>query len=85
MPDRDRDRTDHLVALVRRHLDEDGDVLGVYAHGSATLGGLRPYSDLDLLVVLGRPTTYGQRERLTGELLGVSGGEGRPKIGRAHV
>ncbi|MFJ6068220.1 aminoglycoside adenylyltransferase family protein [Streptomyces tendae] len=78
MPERDRDRTDHLVALVRRHLDEDGDVLGVYAHGSATLGGLRPYSDLDLLVVLARPTTYGQRARLTGELLGVSGGEGRP-------
>ncbi|MFJ8807501.1 aminoglycoside adenylyltransferase family protein [Streptomyces sp. NPDC102490] len=78
MPERDRDRTDHLVTLVRRHLDEDGDVLGVYAHGSATLGGLRPYSDLDLLVVLARPTTHGQRAGLTRELLGVSGGEGRP-------
>ncbi|CAM5548680.1 hypothetical protein STENM36S_03221 [Streptomyces tendae] len=79
MPERDRDRTDHLVALARRHLDDDdGNVLGVYAHGSATLGGLRPHSDLDLLVVLARPTTYGHREGLTGELLGVSGGEGRP-------
>ncbi|CAM5705523.1 hypothetical protein STENM327S_08450 [Streptomyces tendae] len=79
VPERDRDRTDHLVALARRHLDDDdGNVLGVYAHGSATSAGLRPHSDLDLLVVLARPTTYGHREGLTGELLGVSGGEGRP-------
>ncbi|CAL9549534.1 aminoglycoside adenylyltransferase family protein [Streptomyces sp. enrichment culture] len=80
MPEQGRDRTDHLVALVRRHLDDDGDVLGVYAHGSATLGGLRPYSDLDLLVVLGRPTTYEERAWLTAELLGVSGGEGRRPV-----
>jgi hypothetical protein len=28
------------------------DVLGAYLHGSAVLGGLRPTSDLDILVVL---------------------------------
>ncbi|MDT0613775.1 aminoglycoside adenylyltransferase family protein [Streptomyces lancefieldiae] len=79
MPDRDRDRTDHLVALVRRHLG-DHDVLGVYAHGSATLGGLRPHSDLDLLVVVRDRTTHGRRARLTEELLKVSGGEGHRPV-----
>ena len=37
------------------------DVLGAYLHGSAVLGGLRPTSDLDVLVVLDRPTTATQR------------------------
>ncbi|WP_395574133.1 aminoglycoside adenylyltransferase family protein [Streptomyces sp. BK79] len=79
MPERDRDRTDHLVALVRRHLG-DGNVLGVYAHGSATLGGLRPHSDLDLLAVVRHPTTHAQRATLTEELLKLSGGEGRRPV-----
>ncbi|MEV5549531.1 aminoglycoside adenylyltransferase family protein [Streptomyces sp. NPDC052309] len=74
----ERDRTDHLVALVRRHLGDD--VLGVYAHGSATLGGLRPHSDLDLLVVVRNRTTYAQRRAMTEELLKVSGGEGRRPV-----
>ncbi|MGW0814292.1 aminoglycoside adenylyltransferase family protein [Streptomyces viridiviolaceus] len=74
----ERDRTDHLVALVRRHLGDD--VLGVYAHGSATLGGLRPHSDLDLLAVVRHRTAYGQRRSMTEELLEVSGGEGRRPV-----
>ncbi|MFE0864092.1 aminoglycoside adenylyltransferase family protein [Streptomyces rochei] len=79
MPERDRDRTDHLVTLVRRHLGDE-DVLGVYAHGSATLGGLCPHSDLDLLVVVRNPTTHARRAALTEELLKVSGGEGRRPV-----
>ncbi|WP_217139711.1 aminoglycoside adenylyltransferase family protein [Streptomyces sp. AC627_RSS907] len=75
----ERDRTDHLVALVRRHLG-DHEVLGVYAHGSATLGGLRPYSDLDLLVVVRNPTTHARRAALTEGLLKVSGGAGRRPV-----
>ncbi|MFG3550228.1 aminoglycoside adenylyltransferase family protein [Streptomyces sp. NPDC047725] len=75
---RERDRTDHLVALVLRRLG-DG-VLGVFAHGSATLGGLRPHSDLDLLVVVRGRTTHAQRALLTRELLEVSGGEGRRPV-----
>ena len=38
-----------------------GDVLGAYLHGSAVLGGLRPTSDLDILVVLKRRTSAGER------------------------
>ncbi|MFI8442525.1 aminoglycoside adenylyltransferase family protein [Streptomyces rochei] len=79
MPERDRDRTDHLVTLVRHHLGDE-DVLGVYAHGSATFGGLRPHSDLDLLVVVRNPTTHARRAALTEELLKVSGGEGRRPV-----
>ncbi|MFB7086795.1 aminoglycoside adenylyltransferase family protein [Streptomyces sp. NPDC056296] len=79
MPERDRDRTDHLVTLVLNHLG-DGNVLGVYAHGSATLGGLRPHSDLDLLVVVRHPTTHAQRATLTEELLKLSGGEGHRPV-----
>ncbi|MFJ8147140.1 aminoglycoside adenylyltransferase family protein [Streptomyces sp. NPDC096048] len=75
----ERDSTDHLVALVRRHLG-DGNVLGVYAHGSATLGGLRPHSDLDLLVVVRHPTTHAQRATLTEELPKLSGGEGHRPV-----
>ncbi|GHB36755.1 nucleotidyltransferase [Streptomyces viridiviolaceus] len=74
----ERDRTDHLVALVRRHLGDD--VLGVYAHGSATLGGLGPHSDLDLLAVVRNRTAYGQRRAMTEELLEVSGGEARRPV-----
>jgi predicted nucleotidyltransferase len=48
------------VQSVLQLIDEvfGGDVLGAYLHGSAVLGGLRPTSDLDILVALssgGRP------------------------------
>ena len=49
------------------------EVLGAYLHGSAVLGGLRPTSDLDVLVVLDRPTTATQRRSLVDGLLEVSG------------
>jgi predicted nucleotidyltransferase len=51
-----------------------GDVLGGYLHGSAVLGGLRPTSDLDVLIVLKRPTTATQRRTLVEGLLEVSAG-----------
>ncbi|MFD0004704.1 aminoglycoside adenylyltransferase family protein [Streptomyces sp. NPDC127178] len=53
-------------------------LLGIYLHGSATLGGLRPHSDIDVLVVVSEPTTHAQRRALVEELLNVSGGAARP-------
>jgi predicted nucleotidyltransferase len=50
-----------------------GDVLGAYLHGSAVLGGLRPTSDLDVLVVLEGRTAATQRRTLVEGLLDVSG------------
>lgn len=50
-----------------------GDVLGAYLHGSAVLDGLRPTSDLDILVVLTRRTSATERRALVEGLLDVSG------------
>lgn len=60
----------HLVPLLHRVLGDK--ILGVYLHGSATLGGLRPHSDIDVLVVVDRRTSLDERRALVGELLEVS-------------
>lgn len=54
------------------------DVVGIYRHGSAVLDGLRPHSDLDLLVVSRRRMTWQQRRALVDGLLRISGAVGRP-------
>ncbi|SDM70357.1 streptomycin 3-adenylyltransferase [Streptomyces sp. cf386] len=68
--------TDPLLPLLHRTLPDT--VLGIYLHGSATLGGLRPHSDIDVLVVVREPTTRAQRHALVQELMKVSGGASRP-------
>ncbi|WP_423206586.1 DUF4111 domain-containing protein [Paracoccus yeei] len=51
-----------------------GDVLlAVYLHGSAVSGGLRPQSDIDLLAVVDRGLTGGERDALLSSLLRLSG------------
>ncbi|MEV5882668.1 aminoglycoside adenylyltransferase family protein [Streptomyces sp. NPDC052020] len=67
-----------VVRIVRRHLG--GNVLGAYLHGSATLGGLRPHSDVDVLAVVRDRTTYAQRRDLTRQLMDVSGGAGQRPV-----
>ncbi|MEU0124532.1 aminoglycoside adenylyltransferase family protein [Streptomyces albidoflavus] len=54
------------------------DLVAVYLYGSATTTGLRPYSDLDVFVVLRRGLVEEERRGLTDRLLGVSGAPGRP-------
>jgi streptomycin 3"-adenylyltransferase len=67
--------TGHLVQLLRTTFGDS--LLGVYLHGSAALGGLRPHSDVDVLAVVREPTGHEQRRLLVEELLKVSGvGEG---------
>lgn len=51
------------------------DVRGAYLFGSAALGGLRPRSDLDVLVVSERRTTRAEKQTLVDRLLAVSGRE----------
>jgi predicted nucleotidyltransferase len=63
------------MRLVREVFGDD--VLGAYLHGSAVLGGLRPTSDLDILVVIQRPTTATARRALVEGLLEVSGARAR--------
>lgn len=80
MPDSTSDAR-RLLPLLRRTLGDD--ILGVYLHGSAVLGGLRPHSDLDVLVVVRQPTTRTRRRALVEELLKVSrppGSSGRRPV-----
>jgi streptomycin 3"-adenylyltransferase len=48
-------------------------VLGVYLHGSAVEGGLRPRSDIDVLGVTRRPSTREERRSIVARLLAISG------------
>ncbi len=48
------------------------DVLGIYLHGSSIVGGLQKYSDIDLFVVVNRPTTREEKARLAAEMLIIS-------------
>ena len=66
------EQRDELLALV---LDVLGaEVVGAYLFGSATLGGLRPHSDIDVFVVSSRPTTREEKRRLVDGFLAISGG-----------
>lgn len=75
LPAADRDQLDRMAAIVR---DELGDAaLGGYLFGSATLDGLGPGSDLDLLVVAERPSSEAEQRRMVDGLLAISGRRGR--------
>lgn len=64
------------LAVLRRTLGAA--LAGVWLHGSAVAGGLRPDSDLDLLVAIHRPITGPARRRLVEGLLVISGRPGEP-------
>ena len=65
------EQLDQVVALVRDVLGPD--LVGAYLFGSATLGGLRPHSDVDVLAVSRRRATRGEKRRLVAGLLPISG------------
>jgi predicted nucleotidyltransferase len=71
LAEEDRQQLDRVVALVRDVLGPE--LVGAYLFGSAVLGGLRPESDLDVLVVSARRTTREQKRRLVERLLAISG------------
>ncbi|MFJ4094308.1 aminoglycoside adenylyltransferase domain-containing protein [Kitasatospora sp. NPDC089913] len=60
-----------IVALADGVLGRD--VVGIYLHGSAVLGGLRPASDLDVLLVSERSPVERERAALLEGLLRISG------------
>ncbi|MER5741329.1 MULTISPECIES: aminoglycoside adenylyltransferase family protein [unclassified Streptomyces] len=72
LPDSAAEQARRVVRLVRETLGDPA-VRAACLHGSAVLGGLRPTSDVDVLVVLDRPTTGAERRALTDALLAVSG------------
>ena len=67
----DQQQVDRALALVRAVLDSDA--VAAYLFGSAVFGGLRPESDLDVLVVSKRRTTRAEKQRLVHGLLAASG------------
>lgn len=48
-------------------------LVAAYLHGSAVSSGLQPNSDVDVLVVVDRPTTHLQRQQLLAALMPISG------------
>ena len=74
-------QTEAIVRLVHETFGKD--VVGLYLHGSAVLGGLRPHSDTDVLAVLQRPTTHEERRSLVERLMAISGKTARDATGRA--
>jgi hypothetical protein len=76
-PPSDTGRVDQLKQVVRLVDEAIGPaVLGVYLHGSAVRGGLKPASDLDILVVSGR--SMDDRELIPETLAGNHPLEGPP-------
>lgn len=59
-----------MVALVGEVLGSN--VVGAYLLGSAVTGGLRPRSDLDVLVVSERPLSEAEKRELVGRILPIS-------------
>ncbi len=78
----DREQLDSVVEIVRGVLGRE--VLGAYLFGSAALGGLKPESDLDVLVVASRRMTQEEKELLV-ERLAASSGRSEPTGRRRRV
>lgn len=74
-----RTQTERLVDGIHDALRDN--VIGVYLHGSAVLGGLQPRSDIDVIVVTTRQTSLDDKRLLVDLLLALSargGSNGRP-------
>jgi predicted nucleotidyltransferase len=66
----DREQIAGVVAALRDALGTD--LIGAYLHGSAILGGLHKFSDLDVLAVSARRMTRDEKEALVARLLAMS-------------
>lgn len=76
----DDTQLEQILALTRRVLGPN--IAGAYLHGSGAFGGLKPHSDIDVLVVSRRTLTAPERRQLTDGLMAISGngrgGQPRP-------
>ena len=70
MKEGDRRQLDRVVALVRDVLGRN--VVGAYLLGSAVDSGLRPRSDLDVLVVAERALSSEEKRKLVDGILPIS-------------
>ncbi|KMJ45793.1 adenylyltransferase [Xenorhabdus khoisanae] len=72
-----------VLLIIQKRLAES--LVAVYLHGSAVVGGLRPCSDVDLLVVIDQPMTSEVRECLAADLMRISGRHPSDPDGRRPV
>lgn len=70
-------QVDAAVAAIHRALEADA-IVGLYLYGSAVAGGLRPDSDLDLLILAKRRTRRDERADLVDGLRPISRRSLRP-------
>ncbi|MGW3247385.1 aminoglycoside adenylyltransferase family protein [Streptomyces sp. NPDC001070] len=71
------DQIQEITGLVGGVLGPEA--VGTYLHGSSVLGGLRPASDVDVLVVSRRRMDERERRALLGGLLGISGSRNKAR------
>ncbi|MBS0286058.1 MAG: DUF4111 domain-containing protein [Proteobacteria bacterium] len=67
----EQQQIEQCLDLLRQIFSKD--LLGVYLFGSALIGGLQKYSDIDLFVVIKRSTTPEEKKLLAESLLKISG------------
>ena len=68
-------------AIIERHLAST--LVAVHLYGSALDGGLKPFSDIDLLVTTTAPLAAAVRQALVSDLLKISAPPGASRIFRA--
>ena len=73
MSETDREQIAEILVCLQDVLGHA--LIGAYLHGSAVLGGLQAFSDLDVLAVSARQMTHREKERLVARLLAVSGAD----------
>lgn len=66
-----QNQIDQCILLLKEVFKQD--LLGFYLYGSAIMGGLQKYSDIDLLVVSQRSTTKEEKKQIIESLLKISG------------
>ncbi|BBI50714.1 hypothetical protein HORIV_31350 [Vreelandella olivaria] len=57
-------------------------IVGIYLFGSAVVGGLKPSSDVDILVATSNPPAFMQRKTLVAQLMSLSGAIGNSQAKR---
>jgi predicted nucleotidyltransferase len=77
---RERDQLDEAAGLVATVIGPD--LLGLYLHGSAVIGGLHPDSDLDVLGVSRRATSRREKQLLVDRMRRISRGRDAPDRAR---
>ena len=75
-----QEQIDQAVSILQELFPQE--LIGIYLYGSAVMDGLRPESDIDILVIIDRPLTQSVRTCLTQELLNLSG---RPRSDRRPI